>query len=616
MPTLSPQTLIIQHARKRALPTRANANRDIASSPERPPRHKGYYHKEAINAFGQRATERDRRLGKEPQKKFRYPAKKTAPLRPRVEQVQRTSMAYMTADMQLVVRDPAEARATTSLNSIGYATKSAANTRRRPFTLPRKSPSQTILFARKSAARKSKAVIASLSSPDEEEESEEESVSIHTSSPSEVEEQIDELYSSSSESERVGQARPKDKTLLPLSPPVSDIQNRLSTVTATPPANAASPSPPVDLLRALQLYTLPSVILREAKQLPFLPRTLRRGFEAQCRSLRIPTTPTTSSERDTTFLVRYEHVADAFYERQFDKWQCPLCDLFGRFATREMLKFHIKQDHQTMFVEWDTVPPQQAEATLVEDTESQWKLHILIPESAVETESLREALSPPRTPPLQHEIPIIANITDPHDLFRDDLVSPSSLSPPTSSITQSPPKPHRKRPRPLQFPHPPPSSNRLGPSVRQPYLPRKSSFGGPDLYYSTRPGGPYLFDLLGLLPLEPYGVMEWLVLEREEEIFECDEVRDELKVIQALWNRWMMLNRSEFVGDHYQGTIHFIDDFWRMIHLAAGWEALLYQLLVLASWRFLKGRDIVRLLAHYERLVGMQFWDEWDSGEE
>jgi hypothetical protein len=52
-----------------------------------------------------------------------------------------------------------------------------------------------------------------------------------------------------------------------------------------------------------------------------------------------------------------------------------------------------------------------------------------------------------------------------------------------------------------------------------------------------------LYDLLNGLTMEHFGVLGWAVVDKEEEMFESDEVRDEDKVIQALWGRWIMLNR-------------------------------------------------------------------------
>ena len=95
-----------------------------------------------------------------------------------------------------------------------------------------------------------------------------------------------------------------------------------------------------------------------------------------------------------------------------------------------------------------------------------------------------------------------------------------------------------------RYPTPPPSDDPLGPSARKPYLPAEPLYpGGQTVYYSCRPGGATLYDLLNTLPMEPYGILDWAVLDREEEIFESDEVKDEYKVMHALWARWIFLNR-------------------------------------------------------------------------
>jgi hypothetical protein len=40
-----------------------------------------------------------------------------------------------------------------------------------------------------------------------------------------------------------------------------------------------------------------------------------------------------------------------------------------------------------------------------------------------------------------------------------------------------------------------------------------------------------------------FGVLSWVVVNREEEMFELDEILDEDKVMQALWARWILLKR-------------------------------------------------------------------------
>lgn len=88
---------------------------------------------------------------------------------------------------------------------------------------------------------------------------------------------------------------------------------------------------------------------------------------------------------------------------------------------------------------------------------------------------------------------------------------------------------------PERYPTPPPYDNLEGPSAVYPFLPAN--------FYSARPGGPKLYDLLNTLPLEPFGMMDWYVVDKEDDIFEVDNVRDEDKVMQALWSRWIFLNR-------------------------------------------------------------------------
>jgi hypothetical protein len=43
--------------------------------------------------------------------------------------------------------------------------------------------------------------------------------------------------------------------------------------------------------------------------------------------------------------------------------------------------------------------------------------------------------------------------------------------------------------------------------------------------------------------MEPFGVLAWDVLDREDEIYDSDNVKDEYKVMHALWARWIFLNR-------------------------------------------------------------------------
>ena len=88
-----------------------------------------------------------------------------------------------------------------------------------------------------------------------------------------------------------------------------------------------------------------------------------------------------------------------------------------------------------------------------------------------------------------------------------------------------------------RYPSPPPPTDPLGPAAQYPFLPEDGE------QYSCRIGGPRIFDLLNTLPLDEFGVMSWAIVDREEELFEMEDLRDEDKVMMALWNRWIMIKR-------------------------------------------------------------------------
>ncbi|KAF9069641.1 hypothetical protein BDP27DRAFT_1222090, partial [Rhodocollybia butyracea] len=161
---------------------------------------------------------------------------------------------------------------------------------------------------------------------------------------------------------------------------------------------------------------------------------------------------------------------------------------------------------------------------------------------------------------------------------------------------------------PRRYPSPPPADNPLGPAARYPYLPASSDDGSILIKYSCRPGGPYLYDLLDTLPLDEFGTLSWVVLDREAEIYESDDMCDEYKVMHALWGRWIMLNRTRFIQDYSVGVMDFVDQYWMMIHRAAGWQALRYWLLMLMVNKYLKPQGVANVLQHYEGKTGMKYW--------
>ncbi|KAJ7462206.1 hypothetical protein B0H11DRAFT_2054613 [Mycena galericulata] len=329
----------------------------------------------------------------------------------------------------------------------------------------------------------------------------------------------------------------------PMQPPVIEILDD------TPPPSPAltprrSPSPaapPEEILTVIESLVVPTTCMQAQHRLPFLVRNLRRGFFNHCRVRGVPTDVEDNIPSvQVSFQLTNSEVPP--HEAYISCYECPLCQLHLPFPTREMLRVHLDQDHGEVRTSW-------------EEIDDQWRLELLF---------ARE-----------------------HPAFLPAHKSPSPLVEDFQALEINP--------------EAPPSL--FGPTARFPFLPAKSEYGGPDLKYSSRFGGPKIYDLLGTLPLEPYGVLAWSVLDREEEIFESDDIPDEHKVMHALWARWIFFNRNFFVANYFNGVKRFVEDYWRMIRLAAGWDALRYWILLLMTGRFLTtGREAADILRHYEAL--------------
>lgn len=396
-----------------------------------------------------------------------------------------------------------------------------------------------------------------------------------------------------------------------------------------------------ELLQGLSALELATRRLRKQKRLPFLMRNLRSGFLARCRTTGVPCEE--STRPSAPILVIYRHVVSADDDmmnftsegrvqerkRMMRDWLCPICDIHGKFMTKEMLQYHMKLDHIGVTVSWEgmggkwklllTIPKPSETSSSSEDSDETDDeiVEILNPNAP-----LTDGLSTTQTGlPLMHSAPSVDN--EIIDLSEDaDIELPPSPIAKQKFRESSPPR-RRMQPTPVKrttytsaslrgslpprYPTPPPPTNPWGPAAQYPYLPPEQD--GVDPVYSCRPGGPRLFDLLNSLPLEEFGVLSWMVIDRDEELFELEDMSDEDKVILALWNRWIMLNRNMFVFKGYvKGVGDFLDKNWQMVHRAAGWRALRTFLLVLMTNRFLTIGEVAELLKYYETKTGMEYW--------
>ncbi|RDX54799.1 hypothetical protein OH76DRAFT_999861 [Lentinus brumalis] len=416
-----------------------------------------------------------------------------------------------------------------------------------------------------------------------------------------------------------------------------------------------------ELYRALDALTLSEARMQKRKRLPFLLKNLWKGFTYQCQRHGVRTSPPNAPRGAVKVVFKYyleandsgassDSSSDAreyqTYVGSMADWRCPMCELHKPFPTREMLIFHLSRDHSEVKVSWREITVRN---------EHRWRLDLVIPDIAELADSSSEDEEPADVPqeaedavPFPNEDqPEVSGAAPTEQLFlpgSDDEESPPPTTPPTlfsseeveekkvlirSSTSPTPPtaikrqssSPHpRGRPSlataartsyrgslPARYPSPPPPHDKLGPAAQYPYLPEKGEDG--QELYSCRIGGPRLFDLVSMLPTEEFGIMAWAVVDREEELFEMEDLRDEDKVVLALWNRWIMLNRASFIfKDYFEGVKLFIKRYWQVIHQAAGWRALREFLITLSVNKFLTFDKVLKSLQYYESLTGMALW--------
>ena len=101
---------------------------------------------------------------------------------------------------------------------------------------------------------------------------------------------------------------------------------------------------------------------------------------------------------------------------------------------------------------------------------------------------------------------------------KEEEVGLSEVSRPSRSMDST---------NPDSYPTSPPLNNLEGPAAVYPHISENT--------YLTRSVGPTLFDLLNELSLEPFDLMTWYIIDREEDIFELDNMRNEDKVMLTLW---------------------------------------------------------------------------------
>ncbi|KAF8521676.1 hypothetical protein JB92DRAFT_2890113 [Gautieria morchelliformis] len=378
-------------------------------------------------------------------------------------------------------------------------------------------------------------------------------------------------------------------------------------------AEAAPPQPLVDAFEELFVYPL---YLHRTNRLPFLLRNVRVSFQAWCRDLDIRSKADADSESASHLMpLTYEYISPLgelhTYTTTHPRRECPLCCIFGVFSSWEALRKHFRWDHKE--IECELILTEVAPRLVV-----RMKEQIRAPPSLVV--SSRDVLStspkPIQAPPLQdagHDAQTEAhqhhahsprrpcgNFTPSRSLSLYTSVSQKVVTSEAVSVFPSHTDPDAgpepcsiRTPLPQVLTPPIASSPRLTipttsprskpptpPPIHNPHGPAHPILVNPDhpltgvQPVTYRPTGPHLYDHLSTLPVEVFGHQSWFVLDKEEEIFELTDVLDEDKMLCALWGRWILLNRSFFIGNYLAGVEAFVDEYWLIIHQAAGWGAL------------------------------------------
>jgi hypothetical protein len=114
--------------------------------------------------------------------------------------------------------------------------------------------------------------------------------------------------------------------------------------------------PSNELLFAVKHLSYDTLRLQKAKRLPFLRRSLRKGFLGRCLQNGVNTHGHKLPNPRVTVVYRLNTTVDEppdEYVAHTASWLCPLCELHGRFGTREMLQKHLWWDHREVDVVWN-----------------------------------------------------------------------------------------------------------------------------------------------------------------------------------------------------------------------------------------------------------------------
>ncbi|KAH9990944.1 hypothetical protein BJV74DRAFT_836416 [Russula compacta] len=375
------------------------------------------------------------------------------------------------------------------------------------------------------------------------------------------------------------------------------------------------------MMAAFGALSLSTATAAKKRRLPFLRRIVRTNFLRRCQVMGLAVDSISLQTQSLTILYKMPlDVSDNESDNELteyavhevkvaiDQLVCPLCDTLGRLTTKEILEAHLEWDHP------------EVEASWLKRENGTWELALELPRDEVLVDEWEEAESP-RSSPLDPSVhpwsPVRASpISEkgPGELQTPARETSTSMDdPPPAFFKFEPefsPTPSSRTaslvPDTVRVHQAPSRRDPLGPLGVYPFLPSSVDDGNDNLSFSCRPCGPRLFDIVARHPMSEYGLTSWSLLERDEELFEIDDIRDEEKAMQALWNRWIFFNRRRYLLDPRKMVVEFVESSQHTIMETAGWKGVRVWLLLLAKHKYLTGDDVVTVMSHYEKLTGTE----------
>ncbi|KAF8480158.1 hypothetical protein DFH94DRAFT_462959 [Russula ochroleuca] len=313
------------------------------------------------------------------------------------------------------------------------------------------------------------------------------------------------------------------------------------------------------MIASFGALSLSTVTAAKKRRLPFLRRIVRTSFLRRFQMMGLAVNSVSPRTQPLTILYKMpidisenewdDEVTEYAVHKvklTLDQLVCPLCDILGRLNTKEMLEVHLEWDHLEVETSWR------------KKKNGNWELVVELPSIGVladeweEAESSRSSSphpsarlwSPVGTFPVSEtdyggaQAAAHENTTSIEDSIPVFKFKPEISPTPASRTASLVPGPSRDC---LQ--QAPSALDPLGALRTHPDLSSSMRDDNYSLGFSCRPCGPRLFDLVARDSISDYGLTSWSLLERDEELFEIDDVRDEEKAIQAMWNRWIFFQR-------------------------------------------------------------------------